>query len=143
MPPPTDLLLDAALSEPSNPTFTSNPAKTLLPPSLPTLPTRTTESASAFHTSTALHEDLADQLAQMAEQLKRNAMHFADSLAKDQQVVKDAEEKLEQNFGMMKTERTRLRDFRGKSGGTTCLVLLSVIVVAVAWFVMFFVIRLT
>lgn len=79
----------------------------------------------------------------MATQLKRNAMHFSDSLAKDQAVVEDAQQKIEGNFDVMKKERVRLRDHRGKSGSTTCLVMLSLAVVAVSFVVMFFVIRVT
>jgi len=79
----------------------------------------------------------------MAQQLKLNALHFADSLAKDQGVVDDAKEKIEENFEVMKKERIRLRDHRGKSAGTTCIVMLIVIVVMAAFFLVYFVIRLT
>ena len=53
------------------------------------------------------------------------------------------QEKVEGNFEFMKRERIRLRDFRGKSIGTTCLVAMSVIVVLIAFILMVFVIRLT
>jgi len=79
----------------------------------------------------------------MAVQLRRNATHFSDSLVKDKTVVETMQEKLEGNFELMQKERTRLRDFRGKSGGTTCLVIMSVIVVVIAFIVMVFVIRVT
>ncbi|KII92205.1 hypothetical protein PLICRDRAFT_464542 [Plicaturopsis crispa FD-325 SS-3] len=71
---------------------------------------------------------MSEQLAQMATQLKRNAMHFSESLARDQAVVDEAQEKLEGNYDVMKKERVRLRDHRGKSGSTTCLVLMSMLV---------------
>jgi SNARE protein 1 len=93
--------------------------------------------------STALQQDLSEQLAQMATQLKRNAMHFSESLAKDQVVVEAAQEKIVENYDVMVKERSRLRDHRGKSGHTTRLVMLSLLVVVVSFIFMFFIIRLT
>jgi hypothetical protein len=50
----------------------------------------------------------------------------------------------ELGLDVMKRERVRLRDHRGKALGTTCLTISSVkIVVAIAFLVMFFVIRFT
>ena len=91
----------------------------------------------------AVHEELSAQLAQMATQLKRNAIHFSDTLAKDQAVVEETQLKMEANYDSMHRERTRLRDHSGKSRGTTWLTLFSVIAVFVSFFLMFFVIRLT
>lgn len=79
----------------------------------------------------------------MATQLRRNATHFSASLEKDKSVVEAMQEKVEGNFDFMKRERIRLRDFRGKSGGTTCLVMMSVLVVLIAFILMVFIIRLT
>ena len=79
----------------------------------------------------------------MAVQLKRNATHFSESLVKDQAVVEEAKAKIEGNFDTMQTQRVRLRDRRGKSGSTTCLVLLSILVVIISFVVMFLVIRVT
>jgi len=79
----------------------------------------------------------------MATQLKRNALHFSDSLAKDQAVVEDAQLKIEGNYDVMTKERLRVRDLRGKTGSTTCLVVMSVVVVLVAFIVMILVIRAT
>ncbi|KAH9013133.1 hypothetical protein EDB85DRAFT_1899877 [Lactarius pseudohatsudake] len=85
-------------------------------------------SASALlRNSTALQEELA---AQMAGQLQRNAGHFSGALAVDQGVLRVAEGKW-------------LRDHRGKALGTKCLTVSSVVVVAIAFLVMFFVIRFT
>ncbi|KAH9059508.1 hypothetical protein EDB87DRAFT_761048 [Lactarius vividus] len=101
-------------------------------------------SASAMlQNSTALQEELATQLAQMAGQLRRNAEHFSGALAADQGVLRVAEEKVGANLDVMKRERLRLRDHRGKALGTTCLTISSVLVVAIAFLVMFFVIRFT
>ena len=79
----------------------------------------------------------------MATQLKRNAIHFSDSLGKDQAVVEDAQLKIEGNYDVMKKERLRARDLRGKSGSTTCLVVMSVVAVLVAFVIMVLVIRAT
>lgn len=86
---------------------------------------------------------MSEQLALMAAQLKRNAIHFALSLEKDKAVVQDAQEKVERNYDVMTKERVRLRDHRSKSWGTTWLVVLSLVVVAVGFVLSFFVIRLT
>lgn len=93
--------------------------------------------------STALQEELSAQLAQMAGQLRRNAEHFSTALAADQAVLRGAEEKIGANYDVMKRERVRLRDHRGKSLGTTCLTITSVLVVAFAFLVMFFLLRFT
>jgi SNARE protein 1 len=79
----------------------------------------------------------------MATQLKRNAVYFSESLAKDQAVVEETQQKIEGNFDVMKKERVRLRDHRGKSGSTTCLVMLSVIAVSGLFVMMIYLIRLT
>ena len=102
------------------------------------------KDAPAFlQTSAARHEELTAQHAAMAEQLKRNAVHFAGSLDKDKAVVLDAQEKIEKNYDTMSTERVRLRDHSSKSWGTTWLVILSMIVAAIGFILTFFVIRLT
>jgi len=93
--------------------------------------------------SNALQQELSDQLAHMATQLKRNAIHFSESLAKDQAVVEEAQGKIEGNFDVMQKERLRVRDLRGKTGSTTCLVVTSVVAVLVAFVVMVLVIRAT
>ena len=67
----------------------------------------------------AVHEGLSAQLAQTATQLKRNAIHFSGTLARDQVVVEETKLKLESNFDELQKERTRLGDHSGKSLGTT------------------------
>ena len=100
--------------------------------------------APAFlQNSSVVQQELSEQLAQMAAQLRRNATHFSETFAKDQALVEDAKAKIEGNFDTMQTQRVRLRDHRGKSGSTTWLVLLSMLVVVISFVVMFFVIRLT
>lgn len=89
-----------------------NPTETLLPPSLPAAAEKSTSQATpAFmQNSAALQEELSAQLAQMATQLKRNAIHFAGALEKDKSVVLETQEKLERNHDVMSKERVRLRD---------------------------------
>lgn len=101
----------------------------------------TQNTRQRLQASTALQEDLSEQLAQMASQLKRNALHFSDSLEKDKAVVEETQEKLEGNLGILLKERLRLRDFRGKSQSTTCLVVGIVITVLVLFMFMVSVVR--
>jgi SNARE protein 1 len=130
-------LVDADAAAPSIP----------LPPRIPPPPSASAADAAPaqglLQHSTALQEELSAQLAQMAGQLRRNAEHFSTALAADQAVLRNAEEKIGANYDVMKRERVRLRDHRGRSLGTTCLTLASVLVVAVAFLVMFFVLRFT
>jgi Membrane fusion protein Use1 len=91
--------------------------------------------------SIAVQEELSSQLELMAAQLKRNAIHFSTSLAKDQAVVEEAQQKLEGNYDVMMKERVRLRDHRGKSGSTTCMVLAIVALVLVVFMLMVSIIR--
>lgn len=58
-------------------------------------------------------------------------------------MVAEAQEKLEGNYDVMKKERLRVRDLRGKTGGTTCLLISSVIAVLLAFVFMVLVIRAT
>jgi hypothetical protein len=100
--------------------------------------------ASRFlQNSNALHQDLSEQLAQMAVQLKRNALHFSETLEKDKAIVEEAQQKLEGNFDVMQKERIRLRDHRGKSGSTTWLVVGIVLTVALLFVMIVLLIRLT
>ena len=94
-------------------------------------------------TSAALQEELSAQLAQMATQLKRNAIHFASALDNDKAVVLEAQEKLERNHDVMTKERVRLRDHHSKSWGTTWITVLSLVVVLIGFFMTFLVIRVT
>ncbi|KAK0455532.1 membrane fusion protein Use1-domain-containing protein [Desarmillaria tabescens] len=139
MPLPT---ADSLLLSPTDPPSTTiSPLPTLLP----ALATSKATGASphSLQNTNALHNELSDQLAQMATQLKRNALHFSNSLSADKAVVEAAQQKIESNFDVMKKERVRLRDHRGKSGSTTCLAIMSVIVVTVLFIFMVMLIRLT
>jgi hypothetical protein len=119
----------------------------LLPPRIPAPSLASAADAAPtqglLQHGTALQEELSAQLAQMAGQLRRNAEHFSTALAADQAVLHSAEEKIGANYDVMKRERVRLRDHRGKSLGTTCLTITSVLMVAVAFLLMFFLLRFT
>ncbi|KAH9021404.1 hypothetical protein EDB84DRAFT_1580857 [Lactarius hengduanensis] len=102
-------------------------------------PDRTTSTTGTNNTGgdTALQERLAAPLVQMAGQLRRNTERVSGALAAGQGVLSVAEEKVGANLDVMKRER----DQRGKALGTTCLTISSVVVVAIAFLVMFNVIR--
>jgi SNARE protein 1 len=147
-----DLLLGSAeKDEPSLPREPSLDAGAVptssLPPKIQPSPLASTTDAAPSQAllqhSTAVQEELSAQLAQMAGQLRRNAEHFSKALAVDQAVLRDAEEKVGTNYDVMKRERVRLRDHRGKSIGTTCLTITSILVVTVAFVVMLFILRFT
>ncbi|PCH35960.1 hypothetical protein WOLCODRAFT_140139 [Wolfiporia cocos MD-104 SS10] len=139
-----DLLLSPSDTETA---LRSNPSAILLPPNLPTSPAVSSDispGAPAFlQNSAAIQEELSAQLAEMATQLRRNAVHFAGALEKDKTVVLEAQEKLERNYDAMSRERIRVRDHRSKSWGTTGIVLLSIVIALVGFIMTFFVIRFT
>ncbi|KAH7916606.1 membrane fusion protein Use1-domain-containing protein [Hygrophoropsis aurantiaca] len=137
-------LLPPVESSPSS----SQHTETTLKPStfsaaIPPSSTNINATPTILQNSRALQEELSEQLALMATQLRRNATYFSESLDKDKSVVEEMQEKLEGNFDIMKRQRIRLRDFRGKSGSTTCLVIMSIIVVLVAFIIMILIIRVT
>ncbi|KAH9051353.1 hypothetical protein EDB83DRAFT_2676479 [Lactarius deliciosus] len=72
-------------------------------------------------------------------QLWRNTEHFPGALAA---LLRHAE-KMGANLDVMKREREWLGDHRGKALGTTCLAISSVVIVAITFLSMFFVIRFT
>ena len=79
----------------------------------------------------------------MAVQLKRNALHFSDSLVKDKAIVEEAQQKVESNFDIMQKERIRLRDHRVKSRSTTWMVVAIILTAVVLFAFMVILIRLT
>jgi len=100
-------------------------------------------TSSLLSSSLQTHEELSNELARMATQLKRNAVHFSESLDKDKSLVQSASEALEKNYDAMTASRTRLKQHTGKSWGTTWLVYGGLVAVCIAWVFMFFIIRLT
>ncbi|KAF8578030.1 hypothetical protein K439DRAFT_1363316 [Ramaria rubella] len=128
-----------------------DPASDLLPSSsVPHVPESARASSfkppsasSLLSASLQTHEELSNELARMATQLKRNTQFFSESLDKDKTLVQSAAEVLEKNYDSMTKERVRLKDHRGKSFGTTWMVFGSLLAVSIAWIFMFFIIRLT
>ncbi|KAG8742826.1 hypothetical protein FRC10_000872 [Ceratobasidium sp. 414] len=149
--PENDLLPATPVPEPepkfSSPESSEPPTERLLPHSRPPIPAPATpqipDMPAFMHTSLQTQEDLSEQLAQMAAQLKRNAQTFAAQLHEDNALVQLAHDQLEGVHTRVKTERTTLRDFRGKSGYTTCMVMGAVAVVMISWVMMFFLIKVT
>ncbi|KAJ7680910.1 hypothetical protein DFH06DRAFT_1120486 [Mycena polygramma] len=142
---PTDNLL-FSVSDVARSSFSSSvspPLTTLLPPSFPTATKSTTTAVEPrlMQHANARQRDMAEQMHLMATQLKRNAVHFGELLAQDQRVVEETEQKLESNFGYMQKTRVRARDLRGKTGGTTCLVMLIVLIVTFLFMFMVSLIR--
>jgi SNARE protein 1 len=126
---------------------TSGPAvsTTLLPASSSQpSPAKTSSITPDFlTTSRQTQEEISQRLAEMAVQLRRNAQHFATALEDDKDALAEADSKLDTNLTVLQKERGRLGTYSSKSRGTTWLVILSILVVLIAWIVMFFVIRLT
>ena len=94
-------------------------------------------------TSRQTQDDISERLAEMAAQLRRNAQTFSEALEDDKEAVAEADIKLDSNLTLMQKERGRLGTYSSKSKGTTWIVIASILVVAVAWVIMFVVIRLT
>ena len=128
---------------------------TALPSLLPINPSETAR-ASAFNRSlgptpisratgnqatTVLHDELSSQLEQMAQQLKRNAIHFSTSLAKDKAFLEDAAQKIESNFDTMQSQRLKLRDRSSQSRSNTWLVIGIILLVVLLFTLMVVVIR--
>ncbi|TCD63385.1 hypothetical protein EIP91_005616 [Steccherinum ochraceum] len=142
-----DLLLSPSDTAPDSAFLHSGPSNDsiAIPPSGRTSssPLAPASTGAILQNSRAIQEELSEQLAQMATQLKRNALHFSNSLENDKAVVEEAQVKLERNYDVMTKERIRLRDHHAKSWGTTWITLLSILVVVIGFLLSFFVIRIT
>ncbi|KIM33997.1 hypothetical protein M408DRAFT_325542 [Serendipita vermifera MAFF 305830] len=88
-------------------------------------------------------DEISQRLAEMAVQLRRNVQHFSAALEDDKEAIAETDSKLDANYTVMQKERGRLSTYSKTSRSTTWLVVLSLLVVGIAWVVMFFVIRLT
>ena len=96
--------------------------------------TATPRHTGSQQTTNALHEELSSELERMAQQLKRNAMHFSTSLAKDKAVIEDTEQKIERNTEVLASQRVKMRS-------NTCLVVAIVLLVALVFVMIVIVIR--
>ncbi|KAI8087128.1 hypothetical protein BDF21DRAFT_223559 [Thamnidium elegans] len=66
-----------------------------------------------------MHDELTTDLGRMAKQLKLNSQAFGDTLSKDDIVLKEAQEAVENNLHTMARERKRLDEHYSKSWGTS------------------------
>lgn len=105
-------------------------------------PTSRRDGAVGNQATTALHEELSSQLELMAQQLKRNAIHFSSSLANDKAVIEEASEKIEGNFNVMQGQRIKLRDRTSQSRSNTCLIMGIILLVFLLFMLMIMIIRL-
>lgn len=138
----TDSLLTSPFDSPSE--SIAWPIPTLASPLLPTATKSTAIASGAFlENSKARHEAMSEQLVQMALQLRKNAQTFSEKLVEDKSIVEETQMKLDSNFGVMQKERERLRDHKGKSGSTTCLVIFAVVAVTITFVFMVALLRLT
>lgn len=125
-PPPYSLISNASSSKPTASSTLEN--KTKSPPAF-------------LQNSAAVQQELQDQLAQMATQLKLNAMHFSNALSADKTLVESAGEKIEANYDVLQKEGSRLRARTWKSRGQTCFVMASLLAVVIAFAFMVLLIR--
>lgn len=91
----------------------------------------------------ALQSTLLDSLTSLSGALKTSTLTFSDSLAKDKEVMEKAKEQLEGNMGTIVGQQKRLKDVRGKTRGTTCWTIGLLAFVAVAWMLVFLLIKVT
>ncbi|KAL0566077.1 hypothetical protein V5O48_015936 [Marasmius crinis-equi] len=135
-----DPLLPIAPASESGPNLVSN-MPSLIPSSTSSGASKST--AILMQNSHALQQEMTDQLAQMSAQLRRNMIHFSESLAKDAAVVEETSQKLESNFDAMSANQTQLKVHQGKSWSTTWLTMFVVVSVLVLFASMVFLIRFT
>ncbi|CDZ98166.1 Vesicle transport protein, Use1 [Phaffia rhodozyma] len=93
--------------------------------------------------SSKIQDELTEQLAQMAAQLRKNAVHFSTSLEAEKPLLEQGAALLESNFSKLTGSQTRLGQVSTKGRSNTWLVLGACLVVCLAWVWMFVIIRLT
>lgn len=90
-----------------------------------------------------MQSNLLSSLTTLSSQLKQSSMAFGENLEKDKAVMEHAQGKLETNHDKMKAQSGKLGVLKKKSRGTTCWTIGVVAVVAVAWVMMFLLIKVT
>ncbi|KAJ7248618.1 hypothetical protein B0H12DRAFT_1123470, partial [Mycena haematopus] len=138
---PTDgLLLSGA--DVARARLLSSPHDTLFPSfTSATKSTTTAVEPRNMQLSNARQRDMADQMELMATQLKRNAIHFGELLAKDQAVLEETDKKLEGNFGYMQQTQTRTKSLNAKTRSSTWIRMLIILFVVVVFMFMVFFMR--
>lgn len=88
-----------------------------------------------------MHDELTTDLGRMAKQLKLNSQAFGDTLSKDDTVLKEAQEAVENNLHTMTRERKRLDEHYSKSWGTSFMTMGVVLFVCIMFLLVFFTIK--
>ncbi|KAI9485496.1 MAG: vesicle transport protein [Benjaminiella poitrasii] len=88
-----------------------------------------------------IHDELTTDLSKMAKQLKLNSQAFGDTLSKDDSILKEASQAVENNLERMRTERQRLDVHYSKSWSTSFITFGVVIFVCIMFILVFFTIR--
>ncbi|KAJ9101668.1 hypothetical protein QFC20_005201 [Naganishia adeliensis] len=96
-----------------------------------------------FRGAAQLHDELGRQLAEMSHQLKLNAVHFSKSLEDEKGILEQSTEVLSRNLDRTQISKKSLDSVRKKTGGTTWLTIISIIVVMVAFMWTYLLIRFT
>lgn len=90
-----------------------------------------------------MQNSLLSDLTSLSSRLKTNSQTFSSNLEKDRAVLEGAKEKLEVNHERMIKEGGRLKEGKKRNRGTMCWTVGVVGAVAVAWVVMFLLIKVT
>lgn len=88
-----------------------------------------------------MHDELTTDLGRMAKQLKINSQAFGDTLSKDDEVLKEAQQAVESNLTRMTKERQRLDVHYSKSWGTSFMTMAVVLFVCIMFVLVFFTIK--
>ncbi|KAJ6511365.1 hypothetical protein C8R47DRAFT_1314353 [Mycena vitilis] len=102
-----------------------------------TTSTTTAVEPRSLQNSNAHQTHMAEQMHLMASQLKRNAVHFAELLANDQQVVEETESKLEGTSSSMHKVRARTKALNANSWSSTWIRMLIGLIVTSLFVFMF------
>ncbi|KAI9498378.1 vesicle transport protein [Zychaea mexicana] len=89
-----------------------------------------------------MHDELTTDLGRMAQQLKVNSQSFGDTLAKDDQVLHEAQQAVVNNLDRLRKERQRLDTHYSKSWGTSFMTMGVVLFVCIMFVLVFFTIKL-
>lgn len=108
-----------------------------------TLPQEAAGQSHALQNHREIQDTLSADLVSMAKQLKSNALAFSDHLGNDKSLLEQTQTQLDKAYTNVSTQQNRLGVYSAKAGGTTWLVLISLIVVFFSWTFLFVVIKLT
>ncbi|KAL7415389.1 hypothetical protein BDY24DRAFT_382750 [Mrakia frigida] len=101
------------------------------------------EKSGLMGSTSRLHDELTEQLAQMSTQLRKNALHFSNSLEAEKPLLEQGASLLESNISRLTGSAGRLGAVSTSGRSNTWLVLGACAVVTLAWFWMYLIIRMT